>query len=398
MTDVLYVGVAERHPRLRGAGDTYGMNWEGTTMAVFKKQGVYWIDYYVNGHRKRERIGTDKRLAETVLRKRKVEIAEGRFLERQRPVTTTFDELADAYLYYATYQQQKRSWKRDRTSITILKTYFGGKRLTELTPAFIEQYRSWRKDTISRRGAPVTPATINRELACLKRMFSVARKGLIVLKGGISQNNPMASISMDRENNTRDRVFGKEEFDRLLAVAPTHLKPILLTAYYTGMRRGELLRLTWDRVDLKAGVIRLRPEDTKTKEGRTIPLTKELTHMLQQSTIYLAANGQRVPQVFTYGGKPIGSIRRAFETACQRAGIAGAVFHDLRHTFVTNMRRAGVDYFRIMAITGHRTMDVFKRYHTIDQDDLRLAVSQLDTYMDTTPASPTETVRKPLKS
>jgi hypothetical protein len=65
-------------------------------MSVFKKQGVYWIDYCVNGHRKRERIGPDKRLAETVLRKRKVEIAEGRFLEKQRPVPTTFAELADA--------------------------------------------------------------------------------------------------------------------------------------------------------------------------------------------------------------------------------------------------------------------------------------------------------------
>jgi hypothetical protein len=70
-------------------------------MSVFKKQGVYWIDYYVDGHRKRERIGPDKRLAETVLRKRKVELAEGKFLDRQRPITTTFEELADAYLKYA---------------------------------------------------------------------------------------------------------------------------------------------------------------------------------------------------------------------------------------------------------------------------------------------------------
>jgi integrase len=145
-------------------------------------------------------------------------------------------------------------------------------------------------------------------------------------------------------------------------------------------------------------VIRLRPEDTKSQEGRIIPLTKELTQMLQQFTIYLTVDGQGVLYVFTYGGKPIGSIRRAFETACQRAGIAGVVFHDLRHAFVTNMQRAGVDYFRIMAITGHRTMEVFKRYHTIDQDDLRLADSQLDTYMDTTPTSPAEMIRNSLKS
>src|ERR671925_1130270 len=114
-----------------------------------------------------------------------------------------------------------------------------------------------------------------------------------------------------------------------------------------------------------------------------IPLTKELTQVLQQSTIYLAADGHRMPYVFTYGGKPIRSIRRAFETACQRAGITDVVFHDLRHTFVTNMRRAGVDYFRIMAITGHKTMSAFKRYHTIDHPDLYQVIDQLDTYMDT---------------
>ena len=77
-------------------------------MSVFRKQGVYWIDYYVNGHRKRERIGPDKRLAETVLRKRKVEIAEGKFLERKRLITTTLDELAAAYLAYA--RANKHSW------------------------------------------------------------------------------------------------------------------------------------------------------------------------------------------------------------------------------------------------------------------------------------------------
>src|SRR5688500_18618778 len=107
-------------------------------MAVFKKQGVYWIDYYVNGQRRRERIGPDKRLAETVLKKRKVEIAEGKFLDRQRPVTTTFDELADAYYTYVVHQQRKRSWPRDRASIRALTAYFGGKRLAEITPALIE--------------------------------------------------------------------------------------------------------------------------------------------------------------------------------------------------------------------------------------------------------------------
>jgi integrase len=147
------------------------------------------------------------------------------------------------------------------------------------------------------------------------------------------------------------------------------------------MRKGEILNLTWDRVDLKAGLLRLRPEDTKTREGRTIPLTKELSEMLRNATIYLDLSGQRVPWVFTYAGKRILSVRRAFEVSCRKAGIDDVVFHDLRHTFVTNMRRAGVDYFRIMAVTGHKTMTVFKRYNTIDEADLRQAKSQMDTDM-----------------
>jgi integrase len=231
----------------------------------------------------------------------------------------------------------------------------------------------------------VSQASINRELAWLKRMFNVAQKGLIVLKGGIPAENPVASVTLARENNTRDRVLSREEFDRLVAVAPMHLKPILLTAYHTGMRKSEILMLTWDRVDVKAGVIRLRPEDTKTQEGRTIPLTKELSEMFRNATIYLG-----VPYVFTYAGKRIGSVRRGFETACRQTGLVNVVFHDLRHTFVTNARRAGIDYFRIMAITGHKTMTVFKRYHTIhtiDHQDQQQAIGQLDTYMDTSPVS-----------
>jgi integrase len=118
-------------------------------------------------------------------------------------------------------------------------------------------------------------------------MFNVARKGLMVLKGGVPSENPVASVSLDRENNIRDRVLSREEFDRLIGVAPLHLKPILLTAYHTGMRKGEILNLAWDRVDFEADMIRLRPEDTKTQEGRLLPMTKELSETLRNATIYL---------------------------------------------------------------------------------------------------------------
>jgi len=265
---------------------------------VFKKQGAYWIDYYVNGHRRRERIGPDKRLAETVHRKRKVELAEGKYLDKRRPITTTFDELADGYWRWICPDEQagiparKRSWKSsDRYALSQLRAYFGGKPLTAITPALVEQYRAWRRATISRRHRPVTPATVNRELACLKRMFNVARRGLIVLKGGVPAENPLAVVSLEREHNERDRVLAPEEFSRLLEAAEAWLKPMLLVAYHTGMRKGEIRCLRGDQVDFKMNTIRLKSGDTKTGEGRVIPLNQALTAALKSATRYLAVCG-----------------------------------------------------------------------------------------------------------
>ena len=168
-----------------------------------------------------------------------------------------------------------------------------------------------------------------------------------------------------------------------------------LVAYHTGMRKGEIRSLRWEQVDLKTGTIRLKSGDTKTGEGRVIPLNQALTTLLKSSTRYLGC-----PWVFVnplcmdaWQSSPetvdpryhATSITHAFMRVCQKVGVTDATFHDLRHTFVTNARRAGIDYFRIIAITGHKTMAVFKRYNTVDEADLRQAMSQMDTYMDTSP-------------
>ena len=170
---------------------------------------------------------------------------------------------------------------------------------------------------------------------------------------------------------------------------------MLVVAYYTGMRKDEIRSLRWDQVDLKMGAIRLKSSDTKTDEGRVIPMSQTLTSTLKTATRYVGC-----PWVFVNPARMDAwqaspdmvelryhktSITHAFERACQKAGVKNATFHDLRHTFVTNARRVGIDYFRIMAMTGHKTMAVFKRYNTVDEADLRQAMRQMDTYMDTSP-------------
>ena len=258
-----------------------------------------------------------------------------------------------------------------------------GKRLTELTPAAVERYKNTRIASISRLGRRLRPAIVNRELACLKHMFNVARKGLIELKGGVPIENPVSAVNFLEEQNVRDRVLTPEEFQHMVSAAPGYLRPILLCAYHTGMRRGEILGLTWDRVDLKGGFIRLKEGDTKTGESRIIPIGRELRGVLQSLPLALDPQGNRVPYVFTRHGQRIKSVREVFTRACQEAQISNFVFHDLRHTATTNLRRAGVDALTAMKITGHKTMEVFKRYNTIDEQDLKAAQRQMDTYMDT---------------
>ena len=142
------------------------------------------------------------------------------------------------------------------------------------------------------------------------------------------------------------------------------------------MRLGEILHLKWDRVDRKSNVIRLQTEDIKTNKGRLVPFTPELTALLRDlyKTRYLGAD-----YVFLLKGQSVSSIKTAFNGDCDRAKIQGFHFHDFRHTAVTNMRRAGIDHLTIIKNTGHKTLEVFKRYNSFLEGDLCEAASRFNT-------------------
>jgi hypothetical protein len=139
--------------------------------ASFKKFSgkVYWIEYYSNGRRKRERIGPNKALAEKVLQKRMVERAEGRLLNKRKDDRIRFDQLAKWYLSLDDVKR-KRSYDRDKRSLDKLNNFFGFKLLPQVTPSLISEYQSRRLAEKSYRGENTKPATINREIACLRAM------------------------------------------------------------------------------------------------------------------------------------------------------------------------------------------------------------------------------------
>jgi len=148
------------------------------------------------------------------------------------------------------------------------------------------------------------------------------------------------------------------------------------------MRKEEIMNLRISRIDLKEGFIRLKPEDTKTDTGRSIPIHLELQEVLKDA-LKVRFLGSEL--VFHLDGKHIipHDIRVAHEAACKEAGISNFVFHDFRHTCINNWRKDHHDYFRIMATSGHKTISVFKRYNMVDEEELKTRVPSMDTYMDT---------------
>jgi integrase len=155
-------------------------------------------------------------------------------------------------------------------------------------------------------------------------------------------------------------------------------------AYWTGMRSREILKLTWDKVDLANRIIKLEASDTKEKMPKRIPVSKPLRSILMQ----IPERG-RQGLVFKYAGKRVKDIRDGLKNACQKSDIIygrfkknGFIFHDFRHTFTTNARRAGVHKNVVMAIQGHSAGgDMNRRYDTIEDSDLLGAIDKIETYL-----------------
>ena len=335
-------------------------------IALAKLSGkVYWIAYYEHGRLRRERIGPSRLSAEQRLREVLTARTENRYIRRNPDAKTNFRTLAEWYLSLPEVKA-KRSYNRDKGLLKNLLPFFWDKLLQDITPTMIESYKLKRlAEPSGRTPATLTaPATVNREIACLKAIFN---KGI---KNAMAEANPCKMVKLLKENNERTRVLSPDEYVRLLAHCSPQVKPIVQVAYHTGMRQSEILHLVWDRVDLKNGRIRLKPEDCKTGEGRDVYLNREMMELFRSMP-----QGLPGVRVFQYKGKAFGStFQKAFNAAKEAAGITDFVFHDLRHTYVTERDREGHSHFVIMAQTGHKTLHMLKRYRAVKEDDLRALV------------------------
>ena len=334
-------------------------------MGIYKKGENYYIDYYVYGKRKREKIGPSKALAEIVLKKRKVQIAEGKFLDIEKEQKIKFEDFADEYveLYL---KPNNRSWRKaEAHNIKCLKSFFAGKYLHEITPLLVEQFKIQRSKEVS-------PATTNRALSCLRSMFNRA-----IAWGKFKGVNPVKGVRFFKENNTRIRYLEKEEIIKLLKCCRGHLKPIVILALNTGMRKGEILNLKWRDIDFKRGIIYLLK--TKNNERREIPMNETV-----KTALIRVRKHPDSPYVFCgKDGKPFSDIRTSFSNALKKVGIKDFRFHDLRHTFASHLVMSGVDLNTVRELLGHKSIEMTLRYAHLSPDHKKRAVDILGKRMDT---------------
>ena len=305
--------------------------------------------------------------AEAYEKKLQVEAFEGRYFDRVKEPSFTVTDLWKEYEVVT--KRDNDSWQSDEGRSRHLLRHLGKVRATRLTLADIDRYRTSRLGETTRLGRAPSPATLDREVELLKRFlnYSVACKKL--------PKNPIADVQLLRVPNTRQVVLGEEAFQRLVAAAEEWLRPILLVAFDTGMRKSEVLKLKWRHLDRDAGAVRLGPEDTKTEKGRFIYLTKRVQETLAALPRHA---GSEYVFVNPDTGERYKEIQAAVERARHAAGLDGMWTHDLRRSFITNARRAGIPQRVIMSMSGHLTDAAFKRYDIVEEEDQRRAVQRLD--------------------
>jgi len=334
------------------------------------QDGKWYLDYTFRGKRIRQFGGFTKEQARNALAKIRLERLDEK-LGFSRPKTlepVLFESFADEFLELYS-KQNKQSWKRDALSLKNLKRYFQGETLQEIGPEQVERFKAQRKtDTVERfkatKKTPISPATINRELACLKTLFNKA------VEWGRIEKNTLRAVKKFKENNARERILDAGEARRLLEYAAPGIRPVLIVALNTGMRRNEILSLRWVNVDFVKGYIFI--EDSKSGKSRKIPMNAavfEALHDLPKKFEYVFFNEETKSHVK--------DIKTGFKAACRRAEIKGLRLHDLRHTAASKMIEVGADLVTVSKILGHSSIQMTMRYAHPTPENMRLAVSKL---------------------
>lgn len=304
-------------------GSVYKIGRNGSWAYAFKAHGRRFVR---EGYRTRT-------AAKKAMTKRQRDLEAG-YLERKR-----FGEAADSYL--ETYCRQNNSPATQKMKGLFLRRFkeeWGNRFLENISPFDIEKYRRKRLDE------GVKHATVNRETACLKNLYTCA------VAWGWVLSNPVKRVRPLDEGPLREKWLTEAEFARLFEASNPTLQGIIWIAVNTGMRRGEIMSLNWKSVDLENRMIYVpRPKERRPKH---IPINDALLEWFRNMP-----QERREGRLFRHK-----SPRRAFDNAARKAGLTGLRFHDLRHTYASWLAMSGIPLHTISDLLGHSTPNLTKRY------------------------------------
>lgn len=341
---------------------------------------VYWVKYYKDGKPYRESTKkTEYDDAVSFLADRMADVTKGK-TPNTKLNKVRFHDLSEDFL--SDYRiNGKKSLERAEISVAHLKDFFGDKMLViELDTSKVRKYIEHRMAAKEVNGKTVkgaSNATINRELAALKRMLNLGARCTP------PKVDRVPYIPMLKESNVRKGFFEKSDFISLREALPAYLKPMVTFAYKTGWRKEEVTELKWSEVNLDSATVRLNPGETKNDKGRTVYLDTELQEIFADLWETRKASGKLTAHVFLNetGTDKIKDFRGSWDAACIEAGIPGKLFHDFRRSAVRNMVRANTPEVVAMKISGHKTRSVFDRYNIVSEEDLREAALRQEEYL-----------------
>ncbi|MDA2920583.1 site-specific integrase [Desulfobacterota bacterium AH_259_B03_O07] len=328
------------------------------------------IKYKVQGKWRTEILGrleiVQKGWAREVLKDRERKIKLGEFGLNENNVPT-LQEFSDRYIEYQREVKQKRTWRKDLEHVRKWNIIFGARKLSDIHAKDIDDYKH-------KRLSEVKPATVNRELEVLRNLFYLAKRWK-----EFYGENPVSESGLLSVNNQKERILSREEEQQLLNASAPHLKSIIITALNTGMRKSEILSLSWEDIDFENDFIKVRHTISKNKKSRKVPVSSFLRIMLLEQkmktgyseNVFLSPDGESYTRP--------DSLKRCFEGARKRAKIEDLRFHDLRHTFATRAIEAGGSIVALSKILGHASIQTTMRYLHPD-DSLRETVEMVGKY------------------